>query len=311
MSIKRKLPNSNLGRQNALYLAFGKQATISPGNEVLHPQTATRLTTEGPQYNTALSDVALAQSNLSTHTPLKVVGITNCRTYVSHFIQVFNLGVARGKYLAGHRSLYMLPVDSSALPTMTTDTETVLWAHRIITGDSARITAGGAPMANPDTMEVITASSNANSYFLAQNALSETLKARQQAVDDINPDADKLILRIWDEVEAYYGEDDAEGTRAHARLWGVVYVTEGPAAILTGLVRDALGNPRIGAEVIVVETGAKAITNAEGRYNLPTTVIGTATVQASYPDTTPATTTVTIADHAEEVTIAVGDLVVG
>jgi len=72
-----------------------------------------------------------------------------------------------------------------------------------------------------------------------------------------------------------------------------------------------LGNPRVEAEVIVVETGAKAITNAEGRYNLPTTVIGTATVQATYPDTTPATTTVLIADHAEEVTIAVGDLVVG
>jgi len=310
MSIKRKLPNSNLGRQNALNLAFAKQATITPGNEVLHPQTATRLTTGGPQYNTALGDVALAQSNLSNHTPLKVVGITNCRTYVSHFIQVFNLGVARGKYLAGHRSLYMLPVDSSALPNMTTDAETVLWAQRIITGDAARITAGGAPMANPDTMEVSTASSNANTLFSVQNALSETLKNKQQQVDDANPDADKLISRIWDDVEAYYGEDDAEGMRAHARIWGVVYVTEGPAAILTGLVKDALGNPRVEAEVIVVETGAKAITNAEGRYNLLTTVIGTATVQATYPDTTPATTTVLIADHAEEVTIAVGDLVV-
>jgi len=311
MSIKRKLPATNLGRKKALDRAFARQSTVTPGTEVLHPNTATRLGTGQPAYMTALANSAAAKADVNEHTPIKTAGITSCRMLVSHFIQVFNLGVARGKYVAAHRSHYMLDADSSAVPPMDSDADTLEWAQLIIAGDSTRILAGGLPMANPDTMEVITASTAANALFLAQDGLSNTLRAMQQAVDDINPDADKLISRIWDEVEAYYGEDDTEGARASARSWGVVYVTEGPAAILTGLVKDALGNPRVEAEVIVVETGAKAITNAEGRYVLPTTVIGNATVQASFMGETPATTTVLIADHTEEVTIAVGDLVVG
>jgi hypothetical protein len=310
MTIKRKLPNSNIGRQNALQLAVAKQATITPGNEVLHPQTATRLALGQPQFNTALNNMAVAQSLLTMNTPLKVAAIDTCRMMVSHFVQVFNLGVARGKYFVGHRAMYTLPSDSAAVPTMDADSDVINWAQRIITGDANRITAGGLPMANPDITEVTTAFTAANALFMTQNTLTQTLKERQQDVVNLIVEVDKLILRVWDDVEAFYGEDNNAGTRAQAQLWGVVYITEGPAAILTGLVKDALGNPRVGAEVIVVETGAKAITNAEGRYNLPTTVIGTATVQASYPGETSATTTVTIADHAEEVTIAVGDLVV-
>jgi hypothetical protein len=311
MTITRKLPNSNLGRQNAINRAAIKQSTITPGNEVLHPQTAARLVLGQPQYNNALNNANGAQALLSTNTPLKVAAVASCKTYASHFIQVFNFGVVRGKYPAGHRAYYGLPIESSALPPMVTDVETVEWAQRLISGDPTRVLAGGAAMANPDVAELTTATNSANVLLITQNTLTQTLKERQEDVNDINPEADKLILRMWDDVEAYFGEDTPESTRANGRLWGIVYVTEGPAAILTGLVRDAAGNPRVDAEVVVIETGAKVVTNAEGRYSLPTTVIGTATVQATFMGEIPATTTVLIPDHEEEIIIPVVDIVVG
>jgi hypothetical protein len=310
MTITRKLPNSDIGRQNALDRAFGKQASMPPAVQVLNPATVSRLNVAKPDYTTALTDRANAKAALNTHTPLKTAAVNVCRMFVSHFIQVFNLGVARGKYPAGNRSYYQLPSDSAAVPNLDTESSVREWALRLINGDVSRLAAGGLAMANPDIAEVTAVHASADALLTAQNTLISILQTKQQDVDKFNADVDKLIARIWDEVEAYYSEDDDEGKRASARLWGVIYVTQGPAAILTGLVRDALGNPRVEAEVVVIETGAKAITNAEGRYILPTTVIGDTTVQATYPGQEPATVTVTIAAHEEEVTIAMADIVI-
>ena len=310
MVITRKLPNSNIGRQKALSLAKAKQDSLPLGSLVLNPTTVTRLNDAVTGYDTALNSVAVAQANLSSNTPVKDTAISNSRMYTSHFIQVFNLGVARGKYPAAHRAFYMLDVSSSAVPDLGTEADVLLWGQRLIEGDASRITAGGLPMANPDIAEVTTQRTTAGTAFTTQNTLTETLDLKQEIVEQVNPEADSLIKRIWDEVEAYYGEEETESKRQNARLWGVVYVSEGPAALLSGLVKNAAGNALEGATVTVAQTGASATTNNEGRYTVSTTVIGTVTLEAEYPGFNKVNTELEIAKHDDEVEINVADLVI-
>lgn len=311
MSITRKLPNSHITRENALIKAAQRQAGLPATDQVLTPNTVTRLVAMEPAYTAAMGEVNKAQAALSANTPDKDKAVQEARIYNSHFIQVFNLGVTRGKYPAGHRAYYGLEVDSSALPPMDTETDVINWGARLIKGDADRLGAGGAAMANPDIAEVQVAHTAASAPASSQDDLKEKLDIEQEKLAELSIGADSLIKRIWDEVETFYGEELPASKRANARLWGVVYVSNGPKATLTGLVKDATGQPRAGAEVELLETDAKATTNAEGRYTIQTSYVGTATLQASWPGLPPAQTTIDIPEHDTAIQIDVAEMVVG
>ncbi len=310
MSITRRLPQTIFGRQLALNQGLGKQNSLPPGTVILNPATVTRLSAETPLYNAGLLAVGNAQAALSNHTPVKDAAIDSCRLYTGHFITVFNLGVRRGKYTAGQRAHFLLDVTSEAQPPMDSDGDTLTWAHRLLAGDPPRVLAGGAAMANPDISEVQTQTTAADTAFTTQSNLSDDLDARQEEVDDLNEDVDSLIKRVWDEVEAFYGEEEPESKRANARHWGVVYVTEGPPAVLSGLVKDGTGAPRAGATVTIPSTGATTTTNSEGRYTLNTTTLGTITLKATYGALAAATATVEIPEHTTGIDIEVPDMVI-
>lgn len=311
MSLTRKLPTTIVGYQKALDSADTKQDSLPVGTDILNPTTVTRLAAMNTDYKNAVQGVDNAQSALSDHTGIKTAAIDDCRMFTGDFIQVFNLGVKRGKYKAAHRAFFGLDVTSNALPDMRSEADVLFWAKKVVEGDPLRLAAGGLPMANPETTEVAAKWTLADSTFTAQGALAEALDNRRELLAALNPQADSLIRRVWDEVETFYSEEAPESMRANARHWGVVYITEGPAALLTGLVKGQDGNPINGATVMVAETGAKATTNAEGRYTVATTVIGACTLQATFPALPDALLGVEVPEHDEQITIAVGDIILG
>lgn len=276
---------------------------------MLHPSTLERLTASEGEYNDKMGATSIAVANFSTHTPIKTSLLDLLRLFVSHFIQVFNLGVARNKYPAGHRAFYDLETTSAAVPNIAADDEALSWATRLVEGDANRITAGGLPMGNPEIAEVTLARTNAMEAFTAQSTLKDAMDAAQEAVEDMNEDVDSLIKRVWDEVEAFYSEESAESKRANAREWGVVYVTEGASNSLTGLVKNAGGVVQEGAVVTIVESGAETETNSEGRYQFATVLTGDITIQAVL-GALKGQVEVTIAEDAEGSTIEVGEIVV-
>jgi len=309
--ITRRLPKSNISRELAIRQAHHKMTIVLPPAMALTPNTQTRLAAMETDYPLALNAVAVAQAALSGNTAPKDLAVNRTRTFVSHFIQVFNFGVARGKYPAAHRAFYMLDVSSAALPDLASELDVQLWANRLVEGDASRITAGGLPMANPDAAEVETEREATLLLFANQSTLADALDTAQEALETLNTEADKLIKRVWDEVETFYGEEAPESMRENARQWGVVYITEGPSAILTGLVKNGAGAPQAGKTVTLVQTGATAVTNAEGRYEISTKQVGAATLRVTEgapPVDYDAATTIP-EDH-DGVTITVADIVI-
>lgn len=306
-SITRRLPQSNAGRQQAIALAKLKNDTVPPATPVLNPATVARLNDMAANYPTALQGMANAQAALSNNTKAKNPLMNVLKIFVSHFIQVFNLGVARGKYPQADRAYYQLDVESDALPNLDSESNIMLWAQRVVQGDGSRVTAGGLPMANPEVLEVINAQTPAVAAFTDQSTLADALDTQQEAIDTLNVEADKVIKRVWDEVEAFHGEETAESKRANAREWGVVYVTVNATNTLTGLVKTAGGAAVEGAQITLIESGGEAVSNNEGRYTHNTSLTGTVTIRATL-GAQQGEAQITIPEDSEGVTFEVADI---
>lgn len=305
-TIARRLPRSDFGRQQALNTALNKNS-ITPGP--LNATTVTRLTAMKGAYDTGIITHGNAKAAQGNGTPVKDAAIALLRMFISHFVQVFNLGVRRAKYPAADRSFYQINISSESVPNLDDEDDVLLWGSRLVTGDPLRVAAGGAAMENPDIAEVATAHTGATTAFNTYSTLAENLDTAEEALAALNPDADTLIKRIWDEVETFYGEEEPSSKRENARRWGVIYVST-TTATLTGLVKDG-GVPRPDTEVTLDQTSATVLTNAEGRYTIVTNLIGDATlsVHGPAPDNPTGHQFVVIPEHHDDIVINVPDII--
>jgi len=187
--------------------------------------TAQRLDIAQPEFKVRMQERGNALSVQAEATAAAEPDRAKARMFISHFFQVFNLGVTRELFPAAHRAYYQLDVNSEAVPLLDSAESISTWGQRIIEGDAERVTAGGAAMALPSAAEVQT-------VFDAYVTVSSTQADRKAAYDlsqervaNLRPDVDSLIVRMWNEIEAAYSEDDAPSKRRKSRQWGVVYIS--------------------------------------------------------------------------------------
>ncbi len=272
-SITRSLPETYETMLEALGLAVNKRNSIAPAANPLTTATNTRLTNMLTQFNTQFNNIDVAKLAYTGNTPAKEAARINARLFISHFFQVFNLGVARGKYAAAQRSAFHLPVEGDSLPDLTRDADLLQWGKRIVDGDAVRTGNGGLPMVNPDATEVDAAVTAFLSAFTAQSNLKDSLDAQQEALEALWPEAEKVIKKVWDELETFYNEEDDDSRRENCREWGMVYITEGSNKTLSGTVTYN-GAPGAGLTVRFKKGRNKSTTTATGAYSLTTTLMG-------------------------------------
>lgn len=148
---------------------------------------------------------------------------------VSHFHQVFDLGVARGVFAASARRYYGRDITATTVPPLTTYDAVAEEGQKIVDGEAARASAEGGSyvaMAMPGATEVhdaLTAFGGARTA--AQTATVATDVQREEA-GALYPEAQALAVDICDTVEFFYRADPSAGSRRQkCERWGVVYVS--------------------------------------------------------------------------------------
>ncbi len=172
----------------------------------------------------ALRLATAAQAPLSAELAVQAV---RTRMFVSHFHQVLDLGIARGKFATGARSFYGRDVHATSIPNLDTYQSLAEAVLNVGTGESARATAEGAahvPMAMPSASEV----DDAVGLFMDARSYSATAQsntnAKQEAVQALLAEGLALTVDVYDTVEFFYRKDtDAASRRAKCREWGMVY----------------------------------------------------------------------------------------
>jgi hypothetical protein len=177
-------------------------------------------------------DVPIALAAQAPLTDSLSQAIAKLTLHVSHFHQVYDLGVARGIFTAGGRAFYDRDVTATALPDLTTIGNVIDAAAKIAPGEAARQAAEGAkhiPMALPSAAEVAAVHADAVAKRAASEAAKLNTDTQQGELAALYPEAQKIAVSLINTIEFNLGEredlDDA-GRRRIARAWGVVYVNE-------------------------------------------------------------------------------------
>lgn len=220
----RRLPNTDAARLKAL-------------------KTAARKGKELPPFKLAFSQGAFSQVDLfinsfeKTMAHYKAAYIVQvernkeyqaiqrkAKLYVSHFIQVLNMSIARGELPEQIRSFYGMDQDLRKLPELNTDKDLLEWGKKIIKGETDRISRGQTPLTNPTIAVVKVRFENFVDAFNHQKVHQQNTHRTQVELENLRRKADEIILRIWNEVEDTFKDLPDHERREKAKEYGLVYV---------------------------------------------------------------------------------------
>jgi hypothetical protein len=146
------------------------------------------------------------------------------RLYISHFIQVFNFCVIRSEIKSSCKKFYGLTDDNLTVPDLTGEQSIVEWGKKIIDGEKQRTQQGGSPIYNPSIVKVQVVYEIFLESYRKQHELQEITARSLSQLAAMRPEADKLILEIWNEVESRFSEIEPEEQRLQKCCeYGLIY----------------------------------------------------------------------------------------
>lgn len=268
MGITRRLPNSNLSRQTALSKARARQTATPVPNQFLTASTVGRLNTVQTAYNTKWLAIPTKESLAVAATQAKDAARSVLETYMRAFYDQVLHGIRMGKLDSSVRNMYGLQQSSDAFPNMDTEDDVINAAAILIAGEAARVAAGGTALTWPTGNEIETRRDTFLEAIDTSNNADEALDTAQETLESENEEADKVIKKVWDEVETHFNEEDPASLRASARPWGVVYITTaGKTTVTASVVDEATGLPVDVVTAEVQETGEKETLGPDGLLN--------------------------------------------
>jgi hypothetical protein len=280
---KRRLPRTDAERDEALRNGKNRKDAVPP--PALIPYTAAtiaRIDIVQPEYRAQYLVVSAAKNAQTGLTASVRQAFKMAVFYEQDFIDALNKAIRREEIPASARAFYQLNVNDETLPKITTESELTTWGQNIIDGEAARIAAGGAPITFPSVAQVTAKVTAFNTQNQLQANAKYTYDVALEALAAMNPDADKLILKMWNETETAFDEGNKPSMRNKCREWGVVYVPspgETPSPddySMMGTITDsATGNPINEASVIIDDTPVLVQTDEGGKYFIPVQTPGT------------------------------------
>ena len=220
----RRLPNTDLARLRAMKTAYSMGRELHPTELAFTQSTYTKLELFINSFETAVQLYHDAYKRQAESSAKYVPIAQRARLYVSHFIQVVNMAIARGELKANVREYYNLPIDEGKLPSLTSDQEVIEWGQNIIRGEFQRTSEGRPPIMNPTIALVKVHYEKFVDQYTRHRVLQQNTSRTRSELDALRETADQIILSIWDEVEEHFDHLTPADARERATQYGIVYV---------------------------------------------------------------------------------------
>lgn len=219
----RILPRTNTQRLTALRVIAARLPSVPPDLMPLPAPLMDRLTDFLPVYEGLLNAVKLAKARQSAITsevkPLRHMARIWVRQGYQNIIDAVTRGVLPRAAVTG----YGLALDAKGLPPLAAEQQILDAAERLQDAEGRRVAAGGIPMAFPSMDEIMQWADAFRDANLEQAARKSALADAQKDVKKANREADRLILRLWNTIEAAYNNGNRPSMRRRAREWGIIY----------------------------------------------------------------------------------------
>ncbi|MBQ7213828.1 MAG: hypothetical protein IJS25_04785 [Bacteroidales bacterium] len=220
----RRLPNTDAARLRALKNAFTKGTDLSPIRLAFSQETLYELRLLLPKFESAVVSYKknISLTNNRQHDFPSLMHKT--RLYISHFIQVINMCIARGEMPDSVRAYFGLENYGTKIPRLQTGEDLIKWGEIIIKGENERIRSGMHPITNPTAAMVKVKYEQFVSAYYSKNLSRQSHTRMQSDIVALREEVDALILKLWNEIETFFGDMSDDVMRQHAAEYGVCYV---------------------------------------------------------------------------------------
>ena len=220
----RRLPNTDNARLKALKKAQEKGKELPPFKLAFSQRSLQKVISFLPTFEETMlhqkgSFNRQIDKNKDYHSQLK-----KAKLYISHFIQVVNMSVQRGEQTTALREYYKLNGYGKKLPPLNNEEDVIKWGTNIIDGETQRIRKGLSPITNPTVAVVKVRYEKFLEGYRNQKKLQESTNRALQELKTIRPQADKIILDIWNEVEESFKDLPDNLKREKAAEYAHVYI---------------------------------------------------------------------------------------
>lgn len=220
-----KRPKSSADILKALQAAKSMKNAAPVGHTIpLSASTITWLDTFYPAYELSVRTMEAALAEQTAITVTVKEKRQQALWLVSHFVMSVQNAIIRKAFDPSVRAFYGLPLTSGRVPPLKSEDSIIYWGEQIANGEAARVLAGGVPVTFPSIAEVSAAVAAFKSANLNQANAKDAFDTAQEAVAAHRDEAKKLVLKIWNEIEAAFDAGDKPSKRRKCREWGVVYV---------------------------------------------------------------------------------------
>lgn len=220
----RRLPNTDNARIKALKHALEKGTEIPPFKLAFSQPMFHQVKSILPAFENAISEhrnamTLHAEKNKDFYTKSK-----KARLYISHFIQVVDMAIARGEAKPSIRKYYGLNEGERKLPGLNSEEEIIDCGKKLIEGERNRKISGQTPVTNPNIALVQVHFDHFMDACVNQQALKKRTAQAQETLNEIREKVDGIIQQTWNEVEETFKDLPEEIRREKASDYGVVYV---------------------------------------------------------------------------------------
>jgi hypothetical protein len=220
----RRLPNTDSARIKALKQAFEKGTELPPFKLAFSQSMYHQVKSTLPAFEHAISEHRNAMNLHAEKNKDYYIKMKKAKLYISHFIQVVDMAIARGEQPAGIRGQYGLNVTERKLPGLTTEEELLSCGSKLIVGERNRKNSGCTPVTNPTIAVVQVHFDKFLESYNNQKALKRRTQLAHENLEKLREKIDGIIQQTWNEVEETYRDLPEEIKRDKASDYGVVYV---------------------------------------------------------------------------------------
>lgn len=218
----RRLPNTDAARVRTLQTAIDKASSKSINESPIPYDLLLKAKFYLPSLRSGIKQCRSSYSQSVEKGANFMQLQKKAKMYISHFIQVLNMAIAREEMKPNVREYYGLT--GKKLPNLETTENIVEWGKKIIDGETKRTSTGSSSMTNPRISMVkieydkfVAASRN--------NVFRQTNDQRTaEYIENLRKKGDAIIVEIWNEVEAHFQNLEPEERRAACSEYGISYV---------------------------------------------------------------------------------------
>lgn len=220
----RRLPNTDQARLRALKAAMNMGSLHGPGDLAFSQKSLLQLKSFYPHFEQALVQYQQNRDRQAKIGKLLMDQFRAARLYVSHFLQVVNLCIARGELKPDIRMFYGIDKEERSVPEIGTEQLLLHWGKTVIEGEEQRMAQGATRIYNPSLAMVRV---KYEKFLELYNTHKDLLNTSQKLLDkvvDFRTQADVLITNLWNEIEEGHDQLASDLKREKCTEYGVVYV---------------------------------------------------------------------------------------